>query len=101
VSNGSGSRLPNRKGSGAPRVLRLRILPPYREGSSVVTACLVAPCGPWASSIMKSLAGMCAQSGSHVPNARAYVPKAADVRVIMGLQDVGAGGAFNVCKTCG
>jgi hypothetical protein len=39
--------------------------------------------------------------GSHVSNARAYVPKAADVRVIMGLQDVGAGGAFNVCKTCG
>jgi hypothetical protein len=40
------------------------------------------------------------QLGTYVPNARAQVSKALDIRVIMGLQDVRAGSAVNACKTC-
>jgi hypothetical protein len=38
VSCSSRSCLPVGESSGAPRILRLRILPPYREGSGAVTA---------------------------------------------------------------
>jgi hypothetical protein len=36
-----------------------------------------------------------------VPNARAHVSNAPDVRAIMSLQDMLAGNVFNTCKTCG
>jgi hypothetical protein len=46
VSYNLRSYLPTGEGSGAPRVLRLRILPPYQEGSGVATACPAVSCGP-------------------------------------------------------
>jgi hypothetical protein len=58
VSYSSGSCLPLGKGSGAPRVPQLRILPPYREGSGASTTCRVASCGLRVSSIKKGLAGL-------------------------------------------
>jgi hypothetical protein len=72
------------EGFGVPRVLRLRILPPYQEGSGAITR-HVAPCGPHASNIKKSLAGLPVWLGTHIPNARMYVSKAPDVRAIIGL----------------
>jgi hypothetical protein len=72
---------------------------PVEVGFGAVTN-HVAPCGPWASSIKKSLAVIPMQLGTYVPNARAQVFKALDIRVIMGLQDVRAGSAVNACKTC-
>jgi hypothetical protein len=36
----------------------------------------------------------------HVLNARTQISKALDIRAIMGLQDVRAGSAVNVCKAC-
>jgi hypothetical protein len=71
-----------------------------REGSGVATACPVAPCGTWASSIKKSLAGLPTQPGSPIPNACTHVPKAADARVIIGLQDMRADDTFKAYKTC-
>jgi hypothetical protein len=57
VSYSSGSCLPV-EDSRAPRVLRLRILPPYREGSGAVTACPTVSCGLRTLSIKKSLVGL-------------------------------------------
>jgi hypothetical protein len=57
-------------------------------------------CGPWASSIQKSLAGLPVQLGQHVPNARAHISKALDIKAIMGLQNVRACSAVNAYKTC-
>jgi hypothetical protein len=57
---------------------------PVEVGSGAVT-CLTAPFGPWTSSIKKSLAGMSAQLGTHVPNPRVHVSKAYDIRAIMGM----------------
>jgi hypothetical protein len=85
VSYSSGSYLPTGYGSGAPHVLWLWILPPYREGSGAATACPVVSCGLQASSIKKSLACHIVQLGTHVPNARTPIFKASDVRVIMVL----------------
>jgi hypothetical protein len=61
----------------------------------------VVLCGPRASSIKKSLAGLPMQLGSHVLNTHAYVYKASNIRAIMGLQDVWEGSAITACKTCG
>jgi hypothetical protein len=99
VSYSSGSCLPIGEGSGASHVLRLWILPPYREGSSATIACPVISCGPWALNIKKNLASMHVQLGLHVPNIRAHVFKVLD-RTIMDLQDVWVGSIFNSCKTC-
>jgi hypothetical protein len=101
VSYSSGSCLPTGEGSGAPRILWLWILPPCREGSGAATTCPVVSCGPWISGIKKSLASLSVQLGTHVPNARGPVSKAADVRAIIGLQDMHAGCAVNACRTCG
>jgi hypothetical protein len=119
MSRGTGPLSPARKGSRAMtcivsldpisllgraptplRVLRLRTLLLYREGSDAIT-CHVVPCGPQASSIKKSLADLPMQLGSHVFKAQTQVSNAANVRVIMGLQDVQAGGVSNACKMCG
>jgi hypothetical protein len=81
MSYGSGPHLLDKVGSGA-------------------TMCLTAPCGPPASSIKKSLAGLPVQLGTHIPNARVHISNAHDVRAIMGLQDVRAGNALNACKAC-
>jgi hypothetical protein len=97
---------PTRDGSGAPCVLQLHILPPWRGGLRSAT-CPMAPdpaslpggfrcrhrmpCGfLWTtdSSIKKRLAGLPVQLGTHVPNARASVSNASDVRAIMCMQDV-------------
>jgi hypothetical protein len=80
VSYGSGHRLP------------------IEVGSDIATN-LAAPCGPWDSSIKKILAVLLVQLGTHVPNAHAQVFKA-DNKVIMGLQDVRADSAVNICKVC-
>jgi hypothetical protein len=40
------------------------------------------------------------QLDTHIPNARAHVSKAPDIRTIMSLQDVRAGSTVNVCKAC-
>jgi hypothetical protein len=88
------------EGSGTPHVLRLRIHPPYQEGSGAATR-LAVQCGLRATNIKKSLAGSPVRLGSHVPNACTHVSKALDIIVIMGLQDVQIGNAFNDCKTCG
>jgi hypothetical protein len=101
VSYSSRSYLPTGYGSRAPHVLRLWILPPYREGSGAATACPVVSCGLQTSSIKKSLAYLLVQLGTHVPNARTPVFKAPDVRVIMVLQDVRVGYVVNPYKTCG
>jgi hypothetical protein len=85
VSYSSGPRLPAREGSRVPCVLRLRILPPCREGSGVATACPVDFCGPRVLSIKKILAGLSVQLGPYVPNARAHIPKVPDVKTIMDL----------------
>jgi hypothetical protein len=85
VSYNPGSCLPAGECSGASRVQRLQILPPYREGSGAATACPAVSSGPRVSSVKKSLAGLPVQLATHVPDAP-------DVRVIMGLQDV---------RTCG
>jgi hypothetical protein len=85
VSYSSRSYLPSGEGSGALRVPRLRILPPYQEDSGVATACHTVSCGLRDQSIKKSLAGLFVQLGLHVPNAHAHVFKAPEVNVIMGL----------------
>jgi hypothetical protein len=94
------SCLPPGKGSRAPYVPWLQILPPNQEGSDAATACPSVSCGPQASSIKKSLAGLSVQLGSHAPNARAHVSNTPDARTITDLQDVRASGTFNACKTC-
>jgi hypothetical protein len=101
VPYSSGSCLPRGEGSRASHVLRLQTLPPYREGSGATTACPAVPCGPWASNIKESLADLPVRLDPHVPNARAHVSKAPDVKAIMGLQDVRVDNAINVCNTCG
>jgi hypothetical protein len=101
VSYVSESCLPAGEGFRAPRVLRLRTLPPYWEGSDATTTCPTVPYGLGASNIKESLAGLPVRLDPHVPNARAHVSKAPDVRAIMGLQDVQLGSIVNVCKTCG
>jgi hypothetical protein len=70
------------------------------EVGSDAATCPVAPCGPRASSIKKSLVVLLVQLGTHVPNARAHVSKSPNIRAIMGLQDVRAGSAANACKAC-
>jgi hypothetical protein len=93
MSYGSGSCLPTREDSGAPCVLRLQILPPYREGTCVTTTCPTVPCRQWASNLKESLAGL------PVSNTHAYISKAPGVRGIIGLKDVRAGSTVNACKT--
>jgi hypothetical protein len=63
-----------------PRVLCL----PAEVGSDAAM-CLMAPGGPWASSIKKSLVVLPVQLGTHVPNAHTQVFKAPD----------------RACMTCG
>jgi hypothetical protein len=112
VSNGSGSRLPDRKGSDAT----MYTMAPDPQGGLWCTACpaaldpaslrgglwaLTCPTvlyGPRASSIKKSLAGLPMHLGSHVSNAHVHGSKAPDVWAIMGLQDMQAGTAINVYK---
>jgi hypothetical protein len=50
------------------------------------------PCGPWATDIKKSLANLLVQLSPRVPNACAHISQTPNVRVIMSLQDVRAGG---------
>jgi hypothetical protein len=100
VSCSSESYLLTGENSGLPHVLRLRILPPYREGSGAAIACPAVPCGPCALNIKKSLASLSVRLGPRVPNSRTHVCKASDVMTIMGLQDVRADSAVNACKTC-
>jgi hypothetical protein len=100
VSCSSGSYLLTGEDTGPPHVLRLRILPPYREGSDAAIACPAVPCRPCALNIKKSLAGLFVRLGPRVPNSRTHVCKASDVMTIMGLQDVRADSAVNACKTC-
>jgi hypothetical protein len=40
------------------------------------------------------------QLGVHVPNARAHIFKASNIRAIMGLHNVRAGITVNACKVC-
>jgi hypothetical protein len=70
----TGSCLPAGEGSRAPRVLRLRILHPYREGSGNATVCPVVSRGPQASSMKKHIAGLLVQLGTHVPNVSMPIP---------------------------
>jgi hypothetical protein len=70
-----------------PRVLWLQTLHLNREGSGAATRPVV-PCGPRISDIKESLASLPVQLGLHVPNARAHVFKAPDIRAIIVLQDV-------------
>jgi hypothetical protein len=92
VYRGSRPHLPVREGSGAPRVLWLRILPPYQEGSGAAITCPAIFCGPQVSSIKKNLVDLPMQLGTYVPHTRAHVFKAPDIRAIMGLQDVRTSG---------
>jgi hypothetical protein len=73
VSSGSEPHLPAEVGSGA-------------------TMYPTVPYGLRASSIKKSLAGLLVQLGMDVPNARAHIFKAPNIRAIMCLQDVQIGG---------
>jgi hypothetical protein len=81
------------EGSGAPRVLRLRILQ--------ATTHRAVPCGPWATRIKKSLADLPMRQGPPVSKAHTHVSKASDVRAIISLQDVRTGSTVNACKMCG
>jgi hypothetical protein len=74
LSCSSRSYLPVGEDSGAPRVIRLWILPLYREGSGAATTYPAVSCGPQKSSVKKSLAGVSVQVGTHVLNARIHVP---------------------------
>jgi hypothetical protein len=85
VSYKFGFCLPTGEGSGASCILRLQILPPYREGSGAATACSVVSYGSWVSSIKERLAGLHVQVDTHVPNARVLVSKVPDVRAILVL----------------
>jgi hypothetical protein len=114
VSSSSRTCLPDRKGSDTvtciaapdplgglwcttcPTVLD----PASLVGGLRVTTRPAVSFGSRASSIKKSLACLPVQLGLHVPNAHAHVSKAPDVRAIMGLQDMRADSAINVCKTC-
>jgi hypothetical protein len=70
-------------------VLWLRIPPSCREGSGAATSCLTVSCGPWASSIKKSVAGLPVQLASHMfPMHARMSPK----RLTSGLSWA--------CKTC-
>jgi hypothetical protein len=119
VSSVSRPHLPAREGSGAttcimaldptsllrralepPYGLRLRTLPPCREGFGTATHPTV-PYGSLASSIKKNLPGLPKQLGSHVSKAHTHVSETLDVRAIMGLQDMRASDAFSAYKTCG
>jgi hypothetical protein len=92
VSYNFESCLPVGEGSGASRVLHLGIMPPYREDFGATTACPTVSCGPRASSIKKILAVLTVRLDTHVPNACTLVSKAADIRAIMGMQDVWTNG---------
>jgi hypothetical protein len=85
MSYSSRSCLHAGEGSGASRVLRLWILPPYREGYSTTITCLAVFCRLRASNIKKSLADLLVQLGSYVPNGRTHVSKAPDIRAIIGI----------------
>jgi hypothetical protein len=88
------------EGSGAPRFPWLWIPPPCGEGFGLPRV-LRSPCGPWASSMKKSLVCLPVQQDSPVLNARSNVSKAPNVGAIMDLQDVRAGTAVHAYKTCG
>jgi hypothetical protein len=92
VSYSTGSCLHVGDDSRAPCVLRLQILPTYREGSGAATTCPVVSCGPRALNIKKSLAGLPVQLDLYVSSAHVHVSKAPDVRAIMGMQDMWTGG---------
>jgi hypothetical protein len=115
VSSGSGTRLPNRKGSGtatctvAPDVLgglRYAACPARPDPASLLGGLQAVmrpavPCGPRATNIKKALAGLSMWQRPPVPNARAHIFKTPDVRAIMSLQDIRAGSAVHAYKTCG
>jgi hypothetical protein len=71
----SGSYLPAGDGFGAPHVIRLQILPPYREGSGATTAWYAVSYGPWASNIKKSLGGLHVHVDPRVPNTACMFPR--------------------------
>jgi hypothetical protein len=75
-------------------VLRLQTLSPCWEGSSTVTRPTV-PCGPRASNIKKSIAGLPMQLDSRACFQGAWR------RAIMSLQDVRSSRVNNAYKTCG
>jgi hypothetical protein len=99
TSSGSGSCLIDKKGSDAATCivaldplggLRCAVYPMALDPASLRGGLRAAtrptiPCGRRVSNIKKSLAGLSMQPDSHVPNARAHVCKAPDVRVLMGL----------------
>jgi hypothetical protein len=86
ISYSSRSCLPAGEGSKAPHVLRLLIMPPYREGSGAATACRAASYGPRDLNVKKNLAVLLVQLGLHVLNTRAHVSKVS--------------GPSWACKTC-
>jgi hypothetical protein len=79
VSYGSGPRLP-------------------AKVSSDTVTCLVAPYGPWALSIKKSLAFLPVQLGTYALTARAHASMVPNIRVIMDLQDMRVGSVVNAYK---
>jgi hypothetical protein len=46
------------------------------------------PCGLWASSMKKNLAGLPVWQGLPIPNARVHISIVPNVKAIMGLQDI-------------
>jgi hypothetical protein len=100
VSYNFESCLPAGEGSEVSRVLRLWILPPYREGSVAATTYSTVSFGPQTLNIKKSLAGLFLQQCPPILNLHAHVSKSSNVRVIMGLQDVRVGTTINTCKMC-
>jgi hypothetical protein len=114
MSSGSRTRLPAKVGSGAAmcpeapdslgRLQSTTYLvapdPTSQRGGFQAATCPAVPCGPWASSMKKSLVGLLVHKVSPVPNTRRHVSKEPDVRAIMGLQDMRASTAVNACKTC-
>jgi hypothetical protein len=74
-------------------------LAPHWKGSDATTQ-LVVPYGPQDARIKRNLVGLPMHLGLRVTEACTHVSMTPDVRAMMGLQDMLAGGAFNACKTC-
>jgi hypothetical protein len=115
MSSGTSSRLPDREGSDATTCavaldplggLRCAVChtapdPASLHGGLWAAMRHVVLCGPRASCMKKSLAGLLMWRGLPVPNARAHISKVPDVRAIIGQQDVWAGSTVHACKMCG
>jgi hypothetical protein len=115
MSSVTRARLPDREGSGAAMStmalnplggLQGTTCPITPDPASLLGGLWVAtrptvPCGPQASSIKKSLAGLPVLQGSPVPNTRAHVSMAPNNRSLIGLQDMWAGTAVHAYKMCG